>query len=471
YFSYKKRWDFFQTDIKRDILYLGNALKSIAEDTWQEKGEKEVLKMIENLNQKKHPVKVRWIWVDSKKGSYFYPRVMKARLKSLKDGKPLCFFISTVSGKTSIISYFPLKISTVSQAAIELSESLLPFEKVVAHSLYRSFLLFFLLILTAFCIIFISGYWIIRPPLNKMIKKLKKAGEGNFNYPLIINSDDEFGELSLAINDMCENLSKALDRVLVEGQLRKEAIEQLRHSDRLTSIGKFAAGIAHEIGTPLNIITGRAEMIYEGNLANDEILKYVRVMDKQAQRITTIIRQLLDFARRSEPQLRPINLVESISRVIKLLSLLARKQKIQIHFNKNQPPFISLGDISQIEQVFFNIIGNGIQAMSEGGKMEIDLKIEYKDCPPEMVQKKGKFIIISFSDSGIGINEEDQKHIFEPFFTTKEFGKGTGLGLSIAYGIIREHGGWIELESKFGKGSIFKVFLPCKEEIKCLEES
>jgi signal transduction histidine kinase len=200
-------------------------------------------------------------------------------------------------------------------------------------------------------------------------------------------------------------------------------------------------------------------MICTGELKEDEITEYSRIIGEQAERVTRIIRNLLDYARRRPPDRSLQDLEQIVSRVIEMLSSTARKAKVRLDLAKTgQIPQIAV-DPMQIQQVLTNLIMNGIQAMPSGGRLVVVLAVE-KTRRPDTEQRDKLYLAIRVRDEGEGIKKEDIKHLFEPFFTTKEIGKGTGLGLSIAFGIVEEHGGWIDVESEPGQGACFKIFLP-----------
>ena len=177
--------------------------------------------------------------------------------------------------------------------------------------------------------------------------------------------------------------------------------------------------------------------------------------------MTSIIRQLLDFARTSTPRKQPTDLGSVVRQTIDLLVAIAEKQKVRLQLEP--PPEATPAEIDpgQIQQVLTNLTMNAIQAMPHGG--EVEFRVSRRDgCHPDNGGTPASFFAIEVQDHGVGISEENLSQFFEPFFTTKEVGAGTGLGLSIAYGIVQEHGGWIGVASRLGEGSRFTVFLPAK---------
>jgi two-component system NtrC family sensor kinase len=289
---------------------------------------------------------------------------------------------------------------------------------------------------------------------------MRRVGDGDFSGPLELRGHDELSELAAGLNTMCEQLLDAKEKVRLETEARIRALEQLRHEDRLTTVGKLASGITHELGTPLNVISGRAWMIAKGNLSPREIIEGANTIKAQSERITAMVRQLLDFARLRSTTKTLADLRQITQQAVDLMSSLGYKQKVDICLVAEDTPITANVDAEQIQQVLMNIITNALQAMPEGGKVEVGIEHEHARPPEGYKGSEGEYFHIYVKDEGKGISKEDMPHIFEPFFTTKETGEGTGLGLSIALGIVREHGGWIDVQSEPGKGSCFSIYLP-----------
>ncbi|MFB0547209.1 MAG: ATP-binding protein, partial [Anaerolineae bacterium] len=230
-------------------------------------------------------------------------------------------------------------------------------------------------------------------------------------------------------------------------ELRK-AQEQLLQAEKLAAIGQLAAGVAHEINNPIGVILGFAQVISKKLTEDDPLSNPLATVEKEALRCKSIVQNLLDFARRSEPALRPINVNTVLEATCALVEHKFSSQNVEIikGYDPNLPEIMA--DENQLQQVFVNIILNAFQAMPGGGELRITTR------------RMGSEVQILFSDTGVGISPENLKRIFDPFFTTKEVGQGTGLGLSVSYGIIEQHNGTIEVESRVGVGSTFTIKLP-----------
>jgi signal transduction histidine kinase len=281
--------------------------------------------------------------------------------------------------------------------------------------------------------------------------------------------ESRVAERTLELEQRARQLEEAWAKVHSESEARVAALEQLRHEDRLKTVGRLASGIAHEVGTPLNVISGYAAMIAGGSLSAQDVAEGARTIKGQSERIANLVRQILGFARRRPSQRIAVNLRQLASQTLGLMTPLAQKQKVRLILADGGDAGVVRVDVEQIRQVLLNLVTNAVQAMPRGGTVEVAVGPARGRLPARQTDA-GQYACISVLDEGEGIPEENLAHIFEPFFTTKGPGKGTGLGLAIADGIVREHGGWITVESTAGKGSRFCVCLP-KEDKTCPSES
>lgn len=267
------------------------------------------------------------------------------------------------------------------------------------------------------------------------------------------------GQLTARVRSDRDKLSGLLSR---ETSAHLATVEQLRHRDRLATVGQISSGIAHEVGTPLNVISGRARLITEPDTTLEEAHQHAAAILQQSQRVASTIRQLLDFARRRGPQRDQTNLRDLTRRVLELLRPLAAKRQVDLHIDPRSMDAAAFIDATQIEQALSNLVMNAIQAIPERGTVSVRLDMTLMTPPPSagVSARNQELAVLTVEDTGTGIAAENIPHIFEPFFTTQHAGEGTGLGLSITHEIIRDHGGWIEVKSEPWKGSRFTVYLP-----------
>ncbi|EMI19063.1 integral membrane sensor signal transduction histidine kinase [Rhodopirellula maiorica SM1] len=306
----------------------------------------------------------------------------------------------------------------------------------VRDSLYASLLSLLGVAGLSALVIYWGGVQLVGKPLDKLIEQVNRIGEGKLDQPPALTCHDELGRLAAAISQMSHRLSAQRDTI--------------RHTDRLGTIGTLAAGVAHELGTPLNVVSGRAGLIASGKLSADEVASSAKTIKSESERMTAIIRQLLDFARQTPSPHGQIELGEIVARTCDLMRPLVSKSEAELVFDSATLPMEIDGDAAQVQQVLTNLISNAIAAMPNGGTVTVSLGSD----------EESDRVWVDVRDTGVGIQAENLNQVFEPFYTTKDVGEGTGLGLSIAYGIVREHGGDITVDSKQGQGTTFRVSFP-----------
>jgi signal transduction histidine kinase len=233
--------------------------------------------------------------------------------------------------------------------------------------------------------------------------------------------------------------------------------EQLRHAERLTTLGKLAAGVAHELGTPLNVLMVRAEMLTQGEPTRDQVQSAAQSILKQGERMTGIVRQLLDFGRRAGAGRERADLRAVARAAAQLVDPAATRKRVSIEVDEGDTPVLAEVNSAEMEQVVGNLLLNAIQASPEGARVRVAVGTRSEGVSG---RRPRPVAFISVEDHGEGITPEHLPHIFDPFFTTKDVGEGTGLGLSVSFGIVTDHGGNIDVASRPGAGSKFTVLLP-----------
>ncbi len=378
--------------------------------------------------------------------------------------------------------YWPVTLPARSNRGLEFT---FPKTELVADEhdiIRRTALLIAGMLLISGLLAVLLGVRLVGRPLGQLIAKARRIGDGDLEGPVHLRSHDELAELAENLNTMCVKLAASQAGLRQETAARIAALEQLRHADRLQTVGRLASGIAHELGTPLNVVAGRAGLIGSGKLDSAQIAESAVAIKLEADKMTMIIRQLLDFARSSTPHKAPVDLRSVVRQTIDMLDAIAEKQKVRLIFASDAEEAVAEIDAGQIQQVLTNLTINAIQAMPQGGQVQFVICCCFGPIggmpytpgtmyswsagrhgggsPKDGVAGSSAFYCIEVHDQGVGIPAEHIPQLFEPFFTTKEVGAGTGLGLSIAYGIVQEHGGWIDVTSRVGEGSCFTVILP-----------
>ena len=301
------------------------------------------------------------------------------------------------------------------------------------------------------------GVMIIWFPVNKVTQPLRElrdsaeaVGRGDFTRRVPVRSRDECGELAVVFNQMTENLQQSRSELEQTVQTLKGTQAQLIQSEKLSAVGEFVAGVAHELNNPLAAVMGFSEILKDADV-DVKYSRYLEMIFKSAQRCQKIVRSLLSFARRHQPERKPVSVNTLVEDVLDIVGYQLRTGNIEVvtQFDPDLP--VVLADDHQIQQVLLNVINNARQAVEEHRP---------DGCIKIITEKSGENVRIVIHDNGPGIPEENLRRIFDPFFTTKEVGKGTGLGLSLCYGIIKEHGGTITPLNRPGEGATFTIELP-----------
>ena len=290
----------------------------------------------------------------------------------------------------------------------------------------------------------------VTQPLRALRDSAEAVGRGDFSQRVQAESEDECGELATVFNRMTENLEHSRKELEQLVDRLKTTQAQLVQSEKLSGIGEFVAGVAHELNNPLTTVMGFSELLKESD-HDPKHLRHLEMIHKSALRCQKIVQNLLSFARRHPPECKLTSVNALVEGAVEFLQYQLRTSNIEVRLQLGPSLPETMIDPHQVQQVFLNIINNARQAMESNQNSGL-VRITTEVC--------GQNIRIIFEDNGPGIAEENLSKVFDPFFTTKEVGKGTGLGLSLCYGIIKEHGGNITARSKLGCGATFIVELP-----------
>jgi len=289
----------------------------------------------------------------------------------------------------------------------------------------------------------------ITRPIRNLVEGTRRISKGDFTYRIPVISEDEIGDLTRSFNEMAEQLLQARQKT-------EEANRRLVQVEKLASIGRLSATIAHEIRNPLTSVKLNIQKLAESEKLDETEKEHLAIAQEGIEQIEKFIKELLSFTRSSKLQPDYFSMEEIIQASLKMLrpSLEEKKIRITLEVEKDLPP--AYVDADKIRQVLVNILRNAYEAVEEGGQIEISLRLNrQKDRP-------GFEILIS--DNGCGIPEKDWENIFEPFFTTKS--SGAGLGLANARRILEQHGGSIRVVKKEGPGSCFLITLPLEPSVK-----
>jgi two-component system NtrC family sensor kinase len=450
YLRVRREMAYVQADHVRDHEMVGRALAAAVEAMWRSEGRASALEVIDAAEIHFSRIAIRWVDKVDVVGACGDVWANSPTFTAASEGRPVTRQVRSSDG-TRVHTCLPIDGASERQGAIELTERSGNEAKAVWTAVKDAAITAGAIASVSAILSLLLGVWLVGRPVTALVEKARRIGRGDFSNPVRLRQTDEFSILAKEMNSMCARLVSTLD--------------QLRHADRLTTVGKLASGVAHELGTPLNVISARASMIASGEVKSEEAVDSARVIVGAARRMTTIIRQLLEFARKKGAHKAPRDVQSLVHEAVGLLRPLSEKQGVTLLVTP-APPNVDTAaavDAAQFEQVVTNLVMNAIQAMPGGGSVNVSVTRESASPPWQLDDGAGEYLCIRVTDHGEGIEPEHLPHIFEPFYTTKDVGNGTGLGLSVSYGIIQEHRGWIEVESKVARGSTFAIFLPTGE--------
>ena len=408
---FEKNYLLYGTDLDEAFEYLNRAKKVLNEN-------KKTIKKI--MGEKNFQIKSEYML------SYWNQLV---KLKNAKDSKSRDLIVP-------MLREYGGQMVSFAQEFVKKERNSVSHMFLLAKRIPFLFISILLLVMVVFVILFTRQLMI---NLKRVMEYTKRIGEGDFS-PIVSKSKykDEFSRLADAFNRMTKELNNRHNIIL--------------ESHKLRAIGTLVAGVAHELNNPLNNTMLTAEMLKEDFkiLPDNEKLEMIDDIINEAERSRIIVKGLLDFARESKTNIKPLKIEKIVNDSVRLVANQVKLAKVilELDFDKKLPNIH--GDEQMLKQVFVNLILNAVDALPPGGIVRISIR---KNRIPN-------FVAVEVKDNGSGIPEYIQSRIFEPFFTTKGQGKGTGLGLSVSKGIIRKLGGYIHLESSSGKGTTFTVSLP-----------
>jgi two-component system NtrC family sensor kinase len=342
-------------------------------------------------------------------------------------------------------------------------------EKAVTSVRDKVILTFVGIALVGFILIVAITYYMVHSitrPIKEMAAAAQSFAAGNLDQEVRSTSEDEIGLLATSFNQMLASVRDMKARLEEWGKTLEEKVKErteelvemqakMAQADKLASLGKLSAGVAHEINNPLGSILTLTALTLEDMKEDDPDRENLEEVITQTKRCRDIVKGLLEFSRQSDLKTEPVNINRVLVNTLSLLGGQALLMNVNVirQFKPDLPDV--MGDESQLQQVFTNIILNGVEAMEEAGTLSVETRHN----------TAGELVEIVISDTGCGISTDKMDRIFDPFFTSKASGDGTGLGLSIAYGIITKHRGTISVESEVGKGSSFTIRIPAESDM------
>lgn len=303
-------------------------------------------------------------------------------------------------------------------------------------------------------LVFLISHTFTRP-LSNLVEGVRALEAGNFEYPLDQAGGDEVAQVTGAFDRMRTTLQATQTE-------QKQLEERLRQAHKMEAVGRLAGGVAHDFNNLLTVIRGNSDILADRDRVDNLQKRCIEQIQKASDRAVSMTRQLLAFSRMQVLQPRVLDLNAVISEMEKMLPRLIGEH-IEFSFVPEPKLATVLADPGQMEQVLLNLAVNARDAMPDGGKLKIttaNVLMDEAEAGKRPPMAAGKYVSLSVTDTGCGMDAVTKAHIFEPFFTTKEIGKGTGLGLATVYGIVKQSGGFIWVESSPGRGTCFEIYLP-----------
>lgn len=371
-----------------------------------------------------------------------------------------------------LISAQPVSCDNVIVGSVGVMRSLTPLFRMLLKT-EKTLLIY---ILVNLLILLVIGFFrmvrLVIRPIERLVRLAEQYSDPEQD-PILFAADNpgsEFGQLASSLNSMLTRIEhdrKALEQAVeglekVNSKLKAQQQEMVR-TEKLAAIGRMAAGLAHEIGNPLGVVQGYLDLLKRSKEASEESLDFIKRADHELQRVTTLIRQMLDFARVSKGEPEVFSLHDLLLSVIDMVKVQSAFDTISLNCVLDAANDMVCADREQLRQVFVNCLLNSADAIVEAGPGHagvLTVSTDLLPCNGEEDDAARQRLRVRIEDNGTGIAAEQLPMIFDPFYTTKEPGKGTGLGLSVSLSIIESMGGSMEMESEEGKGSVLSVFFP-----------
>ncbi|MFT3714172.1 MAG: HAMP domain-containing sensor histidine kinase [Archangium sp.] len=422
----------FVSQAREEEQLLGEVLAATIAEIWKVEGEARAMEIVAEAHATKDDVSIRWVWLDEATGERA-PVIALDRLNGVREGRE-----QVIEDAQNVYRYTPVVHGGARPGALEISKSLEPETAYVQQSVLRTVAVTVAIILLAAAMALVFGRLFVGRPVDRLIARLRRIGAGDLTGHLKVRDADQ-DELALLASEV------------------NALASHLRHADRLTTVGTVAAGVAHELGAPLQIVTGRSKLL-ESETDLEATREHARAITAQAARMTALIRNLLDYARRRETKKERFELNEVVRQTLNMIRGLADKRSVTLTLTSTEPVHAVI-DLTHLQQALTNVVLNAIHASDDKGSVELSVSRARVTPPPDVGGPAADFVRIAIRDHGHGMTEAVVANVFTPFFTTRNVGEGTGLGLPIALAIAREHGGWIAVESKPEAGSTFTLHL------------
>jgi two-component system NtrC family sensor kinase len=446
--------ELFDEDARRDQRLIAvTAGAALAQSRTRE----DAIRLAKRVDASRENMEIRFVSFDRSPRADLRPVVEPAPGEILARGawKQVVRRLEGRAENDYLVTYIGAPVVDEPHGAIQLVESLAPRVAYVSRGMWS--VIGSSLAVLAVCGLIVAsiGARMVGKPVAELIGATRRIGAGHFEVPEIAARRDEFGEIARAIGTMSSDLETARRRSHAETEARLAALEQLRHAERLATLGQLASVLAHELGTPLNVVAGHAKMIGSGRLDAGGVQESSGAITAQCERMTRLVRRILDYARPKPAKRMWIDAAEVVTKAGELLGGLAQQRKVKLALSEAAEQVRVFADPEQLQQAITNLVMNAVQASRPGQSVDLSVSSVARED-----RESARFAVLAVTDHGRGIPDEVRQRMFEPFYTTKPPGEGTGLGLSVVADVVREHGGFVDVFSKPEEGSRFLIHLP-----------
>lgn len=356
---------------------------------------------------------------------------------------------------------------------LEISRSTADLDQAKRNDLLRTLPVLAVIVVLTLLVITLFTRSLLTRPVGQLLSGIDDVARGDLSRVLLSERDDEIGALATRFNEMTYSLRESHAETQRQNDARLHLEQRLGQTEKLATLGQLAAEIAHEVGTPLNVIAGRARTMARKADDRAAVEKNSEIIAEQTARITKIIQRLLDFVRRkvgtTEPQ--RVNVNELALTTMELLEGQFASARVKTRLDRADGLPAVAGDADRLQQVLLNLFINAMQAMPDGGRLTVETTTVTRRRPGLESAPNEAYVEVSVADTGVGIPLERRESIFDPFYTSREGEGGTGLGLAVCAGIVKDHDGFIELEDGADRGTVFRVFLPVAAQDRAMQKA
>ncbi len=447
---------------EHDFRLLGSALQAGIQNSLREGHPAEVRAIVDRVAQKDSSIQVMVFDDDghliaNTPGSSQSLDLVRADLRAVSDDAPNVHFVGP-DGLDRLIGVFPLEAEHGQQAGT--LALVLPLDELRRDldAETRATTLSILTMLAGIVAVgWILAFLLVRRPLARLRDAMKVVEGGNWVTQVTGDRADEVGSVLAEFNAMVRELNHTREQFVEAAQAREILEAGLQRLDKLATIGQLSASVAHEIGSPLQVLNGRARSLAARSDLPPDVQRTAQILEYQTDRITRIVEQLVSFGRRKPANVTTVDLRGAVGLVADLMEPEARRQGLHFRFDAPSDLPLAIADVDQVQQVALNLVSNAFRATPRGGTIDVVLGTG------SFVREGGveiRSVSLIVEDSGSGIPEDVAAHMFEPFFTTWSTRGGTGLGLGVVKSIVDDHRGTISARARPGGGTRFTVHFP-----------